>query len=42
MDAIQKEFDESRRNSEVMTSFGFRMRGQFEVNKAYRRPKELE
>jgi hypothetical protein len=42
MDAIEREFQESKRNSEFMEAFGFRLQNQFAVNKAYRRPKELE
>jgi len=42
MDQIKEEFQKEKRNSDVMESFGFRLWGQFESNKAYRRPKELE
>ena len=42
MDAIQQAFSHKERNSDAMRSFGFRLRNQFSVNKAYRRPKELE
>jgi hypothetical protein len=42
MDAIKRAFDEDKRDSEVMKSFGFRLRNQFSLNKSYRRPKELE
>ena len=42
MDAIEREFQRSKRNSEVMEAFGFRLHNQFSLNKAYRRPKELE
>ena len=42
MDAIKTAFSTKERNSDVMTSFGFRMRNQFSQNKAYRRPKELQ
>ena len=40
MDAIQSAFE--KRDSEAMVSFGFRLKNQFAVNEAYRRPKELE
>lgn len=41
-DAIQNEFKESRRNSEVMAAFGYRLHNAFTTNASYRRPKELE
>ena len=41
-DAIGKAFSEKERNSEVMDSFGYRLRNQFSQNKVYRRPKELQ
>jgi hypothetical protein len=41
-DEISDFFNESNRNSEKMQSFGIRLHQQFELNKAYRRPKELE
>jgi|GEM_PF-539710 len=42
MDALQEAFSKPERNSDLMTSFGFRLKNQFAVNKAHRRPKELE
>jgi hypothetical protein len=42
MDAIETAFDKNNRNDEAMLSFGGRLRNQFNLNKAYRRPKELE
>jgi hypothetical protein len=42
MDKIEEEFQPAKRNSEVMQTFGVRLRAQFNQNKAYRRPKELE
>jgi hypothetical protein len=39
-DKIQETFKE--RNSEAMISFGYRLKNQFSINEAYRRPKELE
>ena len=42
MDQLKTAFSEKERNSEVMSSFGFRLWNQFAINKAYRRPKELE
>jgi hypothetical protein len=41
-DQIKEAFAKKERNSEAMTGFGFRLRNQFTVNEAYRRPKELE
>lgn len=41
MDAIVKSFSPGERSSEVMVSFGIKMRNQFSVNKAYRRSQEL-
>jgi len=41
-DQIKEEFQESKRDSEVMQAFGVRLHNQFSINKAYRRPKELE
>lgn len=41
-DAIAEEFTEAKRDSEVMRAFGQRLKGQFQTNEAYRRPKELE
>jgi len=40
MDQIREEF--SKRNSEVMSAFGWRLKNQFAVNESHRRPKELE
>jgi len=42
MDEIKGALNEKKRNSEVMRSFGYRLRNQFTINAAYRRPKELE
>lgn len=42
MDVIKSAFSTKERNSDVMNSFGFRLRNQFSQNKAYRRPKELQ
>ena len=42
MDVIQETFAKKERNSDAMQSFGLRLQNQFSVNKAYRRPKELE
>jgi hypothetical protein len=42
MDAIETAFGKKERNSEVMRAFGFRLRNQFSINEAYRRPKELQ
>ena len=42
MDAITEVFDETRRNSDVMLNFGYRLKGQFSTNEAHRRVKELE
>ncbi len=42
MDAIAEEFQEKKRDSEVMRAFGMRLYNQFTVNEAYRRPKEQE
>lgn len=39
---IEEAFSKKERNSTAMISFGFRLHNQFAVNKAYRRPKELE
>jgi hypothetical protein len=39
MDQIQEAF--SNRNSDVMRQFGYRMKNQFSINEAYRRPKEM-
>lgn len=41
-DAIQREFSPENRDSQVMRSFGYRMYNAFTVDKAYRRPKEME
>ena len=41
-DAIKQALSFKERNSETMVSFGFRLRNQFSMNKAYRRAKELE
>jgi hypothetical protein len=40
MDEIRDEF--AKRDSDVMSAFGFRLKNQFSVNEAHRRPKELE
>jgi hypothetical protein len=42
MDQIQEEFAASRRDSEAMRAFGYRLYNEFSTNKAYRRPKELQ
>ena len=42
MDAIETAFSKPQRNSEAMNSFGYRLKNQFSVNEAYRRPKELQ
>ena len=42
MDALQKAFSKSERNSELMVSFGFRLHNQFVINQTYRRAKEME
>jgi hypothetical protein len=42
MDAIQETFSRKERDSEAMKTFGLRLKGQFTINEAYRRPKELE
>lgn len=42
MDQIQEEFAASRRDSETMRAFGYRLYNEFSTNKAYRRPKELQ
>ena len=42
MDAITEVFDATRRNSDVMLNFGYRLKGQFSTNEAHRRVKELE
>ena len=42
MDQIQEEFQESRRDSETMRAFGYRYITNSRINKAYRRPKELQ
>jgi hypothetical protein len=42
MDQIQKEFQPSRRNSDVMTAFGYRLHNQFTQNEAFRRMKEIQ
>jgi hypothetical protein len=42
MDAIKVAFSRKERDSEAMRSFGFRLKNQFAMNEAYRRPKELE
>ncbi|HPE06231.1 MAG TPA: hypothetical protein PLW50_00765 [Smithellaceae bacterium] len=42
MDAIATAFDPTRRNDDVMASFGYRLKGQFSTNEAHRRVKELE
>ena len=41
-DAIQSEFQAPKRNSDVMKTFGQRLKSQFSVNESHRRPKELE
>ena len=41
-DAIQEAFAKKERDSEAMRAFGMRLKNQFAVNEAYRRPKELE
>jgi hypothetical protein len=41
MDQIEKTFSKPERNSDAMKSFGFRLKNQFSINEAYRRPKEL-
>jgi hypothetical protein len=41
-DKIQTAFSPPQRNSEAMSSFGFRLHNQFHSNDVYRRPKELE
>jgi hypothetical protein len=41
-DAIATEFTKAQRDSDLMISFGFRLKNQFAVNKVYRRAKELE
>lgn len=40
-DPIQDEIRESKRNSAVMESFGYRLFNKFSLNKSYRRAKEL-
>lgn len=40
-DAIQTAFSKKERNSEAMTSFGYRLHNQFSQNKSYRQVKEL-
>jgi hypothetical protein len=42
MDIIEKTFSKPERNSEAMSSFGFRLKNQFTSNEAHRRAKELE
>jgi len=42
VDAIQETFAPINRNNSEVKAFGMRLYNQFEVNKAYRRPKELE
>lgn len=42
MDAIATAFDPTKRNDDVMTAFGYRLKGQFSTNEAHRRVKELE
>ena len=42
MDAIAEAFSPPQRNSDVMTNFGYRLKGQFSTNEAHRRVKELE
>lgn len=42
MDALQTAFSKKERNSEAMTSFGYRLRNQFSQNKSYRHVKELQ
>lgn len=41
-DIIQRLFSPEKRDSEVMRSFGYRLYNEFSIDKAYRRPKELE
>lgn len=41
-DVIEKVFEKKERNSDVMRSFGYRLRNQFSINESYRRAKELE
>ena len=42
MDEIKSEFQSSKRNSEVMVSFGYRLYNQFTLNESFRRAKELQ
>ena len=42
MDAIEQEFQPNKRNSEVMSSFGFRLYNQFVQNESFRRMKEIQ
>jgi hypothetical protein len=42
MDQLQEAFQPVNRNSDAMKAFGFRLKNQFSVNEAYRRPKELQ
>ncbi len=42
MDEIKSEFQDSKRNSEVMVSFGYRLYNQFTLNESFRRAKELQ
>ena len=42
MDEIKKTFEAAEQDGAAMKSFGYRLRNQFSVNEAYRRPKELQ
>lgn len=42
MDIIQEVFTGTKKNIEKLTSFGFRLRSQYSMNKIHRRAKELE
>lgn len=42
MDKIEQLFQKKERNSEAMYAFGYRLKNQFAVNEAFRRPKELQ
>lgn len=42
MDKIEETFDEKKRDSEEMRAFGVRLRNQFSMNEAFRRPKEMQ
>jgi hypothetical protein len=42
MDKIEETFDEKKRDSEEMRAFGVRLKNQFAMNEAFRRPKELQ